>query len=373
MVKRIIYNKIVFIIKHISKKVNSAIGFFFLTLLIVACEKYDTTHNTYSVSSGVFIVCEGNYTYDNASLSFYVPGTKQVSNNVYFDANSKYLGDVAQSMIIVDTTGFIVINNSGKIAVISTKTFLNVATITGFTSPRYMQLINNGKAYVSDLYNTSITIINPQNYTVTGKIRVGKTTEQMVKYNNYVFVTNWSNQSSIQRIDCINDTLYGTLSVTFQPNSIVIDKYNKLWVLSDGGFQGESGKQVAALTKIDAASFTIENVYSFPSLQYSPSRLNINGTLDTLYFLSGGWQASTNANNGVFQMAVTANALPGHPFIYQNTKLFYGLGVDPNSSQVYVSNALDFIQPGIIYRYSPNAVLIDSFLTNVIPAYFCFK
>jgi len=344
-----------------------------ITLMVYGCEKYGVPHNNYSVSHGVFIVCEGNFTYDNASLSFYVPATKKVSNNVYLNANGKYLGDVAQSMTIIDTTGLIVVNNSGKITVISTKTFLNIATINGFTSPRYIQLINSNKAYVSDLYNTNITIINPQSYTITGSVNVGKTTEQMVKYGNMVFVTNWSFENSIQRIDCNNDTLTGTLPVTYQPNSMVLDKYNNLWVLSDGGYQGYSGKQIAALTKIDADSFKIENVYTFPSIQYSPSCLNINGTRDTLYFLSGGWQASTTANNGIFQMAVTAGALPQHPLVYQNTKLFYGLGVDPQSSQIYVSNALDFIQPGIVYRYSPNAALLDSFITSVIPSFFCFN
>ncbi len=343
-----------------------------IAYLLTGCEKYETTHNVYSVSSGVFIVCQGNFTYDNASLSFYLPATKQVSNDVYFDANNKYLGDVAQSMIIIDTVGLIVVNNSGKIAAINTKTFLNISTINGFTSPRYIQLISSNKAYVSDLYNTNITIINPQTYKITRSLPVGKTTEQMVKYGNMVFVTNWSNENSIQRIDCINDSLTGTLLVTFQPNSMVIDKYNKLWVLSDGGYQSESGKQVAALTKIDAASFTIENVYSFPTVQFSPTCLTINGTGDTLYYLSGGWQASATADNGIFQMPVTSGAIPQHPFVYQNMKIFYGLGVDPKSSQIYVSNALDFIQPGIVYRYTPQAVLVDSFRTNVIPSFFCF-
>ncbi len=344
-----------------------------LSSLTFSCEKYEPVHDNYSVISGAFIVCQGNYTYDNASLSFYVPKTKQVSNNIYFDANNKYLGDVAESMVIIDTAGFIVVNNSGKITVISTNTFKNIATINGFTSPRYIQVINSQKAYVSDLYNTNITVFNPQTLSVTRTIPVGKTTEQMVKYGNMVFVTNWSYENTVQEINSINDSLVSTLTVTFQPNSIVIDKYNKLWVLSDGGFQGESGKQVAALTKIDAATFTVEIVFTFPSIQYSPSCLNINGTLDTLYFISGGWEASKNSNNGVFQMPVTAQSLPVNPFIYENTKLFYGLGVDPKSSQVYVSNALDFIQPGIIYRYSPQAVLLDSFTTNVIPSFFCFK
>lgn len=363
----------------IHKNRNSlflTISSIFLGILVslAGCENYNEPVQNYSVTTGVFVVCQGNFTYDNASLSFYNSSSKQVFNNIYASANNnKILGDVAQSMIIQDSLGMIVLNNSGKISVISTKTFQLKYTMGGFVSPRYIQIINPNKAYVSDLYDTYITIIDPQNFTITGKISVHKTTEQMVLFGNYVFATNWSDENSVQRIDCTKDSLEGMVQVTFEPNSMVLDKNNKIWVLSDGGYQRESNRQIAALTRIDATSFTVEATYSFPSLEYSPTCLTMNNTHDTLYFLSGGWQSSASALNGIFRMSIDATELPSQPFIYQGLKLFYGLGIDPQTSQIYVANAVDFSQDGWVYRYQPNAAPIDSFKCGVIPSWFCFK
>ncbi len=348
---------------------------FMLILFGISCKKTLPPEIVeYKKSKGVFICNEGNFTYGNASLSFYEPETETVSNNIFYNANNFPLGDVCMSATIKDSLIFLVINNSGKISVINTKTFKHEATVTGLTSPRYILMISNTKAYITDLYDKNITIINPETFQKTGSVFIGNGTEQIVRYKNTAFVTGWSYNNKVYKIDIDTDKLVDSLTVTKQPNSIVLDKNNKLWVLSDGGFSGiPGGQEIPALTKIDAETFNIEKIINFPSTETSPSRLSLNGTRDTLYFINGSWGGTADTEKGIFRMSVNSENLPTAAFIPQNEKLFYGLGIDPVTSGIYVSDAKDYIQKGIIYYYKPEGTLQDSFKTDIIPSYFCFK
>ena len=75
-------------------------------------------------------------------------------------------------------------------------------------------------------------------------------------------------------------------------------------------------------------------------------------------------------------MPVNSSALPDTPFISATdgtgTKLFYSLGVNPFNSEIYVGDAIDHIQNGIVYRFSPASIPIDTFRVGIIPGFFYF-
>ena len=117
---------------------------------------------------GLFITNEGNFQYGNATLSFYNPETKEIENEVFYRANAMRLGDVAQSMIIRDGIGWVVVNNSHVVFAIDIHTFKEVGRITNFTSPRYIHFISDEKAYVTQIWDNRIFIVNPKKYEITG-------------------------------------------------------------------------------------------------------------------------------------------------------------------------------------------------------------
>ncbi len=331
---------------------------------------------------GVFIVNEGNFMYGNASLSYYKPKTGQTLNNIFYNANALPLGDVAFSMSINDSLGYIVVNNSGKIYIINIRTFRYVAKITGFTSPRYILFVNKQKAYVSDLYAKAISIVNLKTNKITGSISLNNhnpdfyqhPSEQMIKFHERVFVNAWSYDNKVLIINSLTDRLVDSVEVTKQPNSMVIDKYNKLWVLSDGGTIGSPyGQEMAALTKIDAKSLKTEAVFLFKDMAASPSNLCINNGGDSLFFLYNDWSGSAIANAGVYVMSIESKSLPVNSLIPQDEKLFYALGIDPVNSSLYVSDAIDFVRSGKVYIFRPNGLPVDTLTTGIIPGDFCFK
>ena len=177
---------------------------------------------------GLFITNEGNFMYGNASLSYYDPEKKHVENEVFARANAIKLGDVAQSMVIRNGIGWIVVNNSGVIYAIDINTFKEVGRITGFTSPRYIHFLSDEKAYVTQIWDPRIYIVNPKTYQITGYVETDMdfetgSTEQMVQYDKYVFTNCWSYQNRILVIDTETDKVCDQITVGIQPTSLVMD------------------------------------------------------------------------------------------------------------------------------------------------------
>lgn len=359
---RILYRKLK--MKHLLK-------FLPLVFILVSCMKWDYSEQVEDFEAsgnGLFIINEGNFQYGNATLSYYNPDSKEVINEVFLRANGMKLGDVAQSMTFFDNKGWIVVNNSHVIFAIDTRNFREIGRIENLTSPRYIQFINEQKAYVSQLWDNRIWIINPQKYEVTGYITVPGmemgtgSTEQMVLIDDYVYCICWSNQNTILKIDKDNDEIVEVLKVGRQPNSLVADKYSRLWIICEGRMNDESGIEAPSLYRISSDSFSIEKVFQFRK-DATPSEIQINGGGDTIYWL----------NDAVWKMSVISDRLPVEPFIESKNTKFYGLTVDPTEGDVYVADAIDYQQPGMVYRYSSSGEFIDEFYTGVTPGAFCWQ
>lgn len=345
---------------------------FCAALSLTGCMKWDygdDTEELHSSPTGLFICNEGNFQYGNATLSYYDPATNQVQNEIFIRANGMKLGDVAQSMTIYGEKGWIVVNNSHAIFAIDLNTFKEMGRIENLTSPRYIHFLSDEKAYVTQLWDNRIFIVNPKKYEITGYIPLpdmtmeSGSTEQMVQYGKYVYCNCWSYQNRIVKIDTETDQVVGQLTVGIQPTSLVLDKYGKMWTVTDGGYEGSPyGYEASSLYMIDAATFTIEKQWKF-KLGDAPSELQLNGSRVKLYWL----------NEDVWCMDVAADALPEKPFLESHDTKYYGLTVDPKNGEVYVADAIDYQQQGLIYRFSPDGLLLDEFNVGINPGAFCWK
>lgn len=60
----------------------------------------------------------------------------------------------------------------------------------------------------------------------------------MVQYGKYVYCNCWSYQNRIIKIDTETDQVVDELKVGIQPTSLVMDCNNKMWTITDGGYEG---------------------------------------------------------------------------------------------------------------------------------------
>ena len=305
----------------------------------------------------VVIGCEGNFGWGNASLSVYNSLSKTVSNNVFQSQNGIALGDVLQSTTLFDGKLFVTVNNSNAVKVLDTSNFISLGAITGLNSPRYFLGISPSKAYVSDLYSNKITIVNPTTFQVTGEINTGGWTEKMVLFDNLVFVTKKAT-NQVLIIDKVTNLITDSITVGKEPNSLVMDSQNNLWVLCSGGIN-ESTPQ---LLKIDAFNYSILSTFNFPSISESPTSLAVDSSRTNLFYL----------NNGVFKHSVGSSSLSSTAFIANGNAIFYGLGINPFNNDIYVADAIDYVQAGKVSRFSKEGTEIESFSTGIIPQDFTF-
>ena len=346
-------------------------------LSFVSCNPDNKDPEDKNIAKGLFILNEGTFTYANSSLTFYDPEADTVENNLFYRVNLAPLGDVANSMAIDENGMYIVVNNSKYIYKVDEKTLKYEAKLDGLTSPRHIMLIDENKAYLSDQESTGLWIFNPSTMQKTGFVETGNTTEKMVRVGNEVVVTNWSNfyqpetsNSTIQFVDITTDKLVDEMSVTAEPNSIVLDKDNNIWVLCSGGYMPPCEP---ALFCINPSTRQIIKRFDFAEGEY-PYSMTIDKLGENLYILNGTFGALD-----LYKMSVDDAELPVTPLVnsQQTTdnspKVFSTVVVSPENGDIYLTDVKDYMQNGDVLRYDNKGNFISKFEVGIIPGAMMFN
>lgn len=167
-----------------------SIGF---CLLFWSCKKKKETPNlSLSEFHGLFVLNEGQWTYNNATLDFYDPSQHfSRTPEVFYQVNQTPLGDVANDAILVQDTLYIVVNNSRLLYKVQMPT-LKLISQTEFpdgSSPRTFLPLSTTKAYVNSLLDNRIYILNPVSMSIVGEIPIQNFCEDLAKHGQYVFAT----------------------------------------------------------------------------------------------------------------------------------------------------------------------------------------
>ncbi len=318
------------------------------------------------LNNGVFVLNEGNFGSGNGSLSFLNLDSLKMSDDIFYTKNQRPLGDVPLSLMLRDSTIWIVVNNSGRIEVAHRQDLASVAVISGMTSPRSILPLLDGRAYVSDLASSAIHIIDMNNYAITGSISVNQPTEALLPVEGKVFAACWSNygfedhtNNKVLVIDPLTNLVVDSVMTGKEPQSMVVDKNEKLWVLCSGGWMGD---EFPTLYRINPRSLETEQIYTFDDVDSSPSSLCANGYADSLYFINGG----------IYAMSISDANLPGQPLIEPDTHLFYTLAVHPKTSEIFATDAIDYQQKGLVLRYRANGTFIAEYRAGLIPGKMTF-
>ena len=316
---------------------------------------------------GVFITSEGQFPSGSGAVSYYNRTTGQVQKDIFQQVNGVPLGNIVQSMEIFDSLAYIVVNNAKIIEIVSAGTFKSKGTIGGFTSPRYFLGINGNKAYVSDWAN-NIAVVNLATRLVIKTIPTGTGPEQMIMAGTDIYVINgggWGIDSTVTVIDTRTDMATHTIQVGKRPTGIVADGAGNVWVMCSG--QSYMGNSEGHLMRINPSTHIIDKDIPFPGTALHPERLIANKDKTILYFLYSG---------GIYQMNL-ALQFEYNVLVEKGNFNFYNLGFDPVENVIFATDALDYQQAGLTYRFNAeNGEMVNSFgvfEVGVVPGNFFFK
>ncbi|WP_347157178.1 DUF5074 domain-containing protein [Pontibacter chitinilyticus] len=364
---------------HRFRSLFIAVVFLTNSVAFTSCDdaSADASAGAYA-QDAVFISNEGSYNNSNASVSYYNRSTGQVENNIFSKQNAALvLGDVLQSISVLDDRAFLVVNNSQKMVVVNANTFKAEGEVNGLVMPRYFAALNNDKGYITEWVtysgNGRVSVVDLNTLTVTKTIEVGLNPEKLLVAAGKVYVAN-SGGKTISVINTATDELEATIEVNDGPNSLATDRNNNLWVASSGQKAynpdysvSEEGSQPGTLTRIDQATNTVASTFTFSQKAPAPTQLSSNGNHDKLYYVY---------NRKVYQLDVNASDLNTTPLIDRGDYIeygWYGFGVDPKTGYIYGGKAPDFTSNGWVVRFNPSGAPVDSFAVGIAPNGFAFR
>ncbi len=327
-----------------------------LTVILIginSCKKETTTVETENFK-GVIVVNEGQFQKSNGSIGLFKPG-----NGNYFDAfqqaNGRPLGDVVQSINLIDGKFYIIVNNSNKIEVVNQSDFKSVGTIS-VNSPRQIIKMANNKACVTQLFTNNVSIVDLSNNTVEKIININSWSENLVLIGKKIYIGTNSNYIKIIHTDSMK--LTDSIMVGSGINKFVKLTETTGAVFSTGATDWNTGNvtEKGRFSWFSNDSNKLSKSIELATGSYGGS-MTFNSTNDEFYFTFGSGLIYTVKENGT-GLAEYLNLPSGISA--------YGLNFDNVNQELYILDAGDFNTSGKCYVFDNN-IEKRSFSTGLVP------
>lgn len=323
-------------------------------------------------ADGVFILNEGGFNTNDASLSYYDFDTQSLTR----DIAGGVLGATGQDMVLVDSKLFVSVTSSSYIAVFDAETRTPLESISLFDGgnhrePRYLAA-QNGKVYVScyDRHSSSGSVlrIDADTYTVEATAKVGEFPEGIAICDNQLYVANSGGQSAtgydntVSVVDLTTFTeVLPRITVGINPYILKTDGSGNIFL----SYQGNWADVAGGFQKINTADKTVTEVGTSPK-QYFELLDGFVYYYDVDYTISDIGEkryGKYDIRTGATSTLLDAGLIDQTP---------YGVGVNPRNGDIYISDS-DFFNPGTVTIFNANGERQKQLAeTGINPSKFAF-
>lgn len=332
---------------------------------------------------GFYLLNEGNMGMNRASIDVFNYRTGNYTTDIYSERNPtvvKELGDVGNDIQIYGNKVYAVINVSNKVEVIDKWTAKRIKKID-IPNCRYIAFYKD-KAYVSS-YAGPVAIdpnaeigfvaeIDTTSLEIKRKVTVGYQPEQMVVHNGKLYVANSGGyrvpnyDHTVSVIDLETFTEIKKIDVGINLYGMQIDSRGDIYVSSRGDYYNTPSNLFVIDTKTDEKKMQLD----IPALGMCMDD-------DLLYFYSVSWSYLTNSNKVTYGIMDTkTKKIISDKIITDGTDkqimIPYGLQVNPETKEIYITDAQNYVVTGYIYCFTPEGKLKWKTTAGNIPAHIAF-
>lgn len=331
---------------------------------------------------GMFVLNEGNMGSNKCTLDFLDFRSGFYTHNIYPERNPevvKELGDVGNDLQVYGNRLYAVINCSHYVEVMDVRTAQHIGSVN-VTNCRYIVFAGD-KAYVSSYAGPvqidpnarpgKIVEFDVNTLQITREV-VGYQPEEMVIKDGLLYVANSGGyrfpnyDRTVSVVDLGTFEVVNTIDVAINLHRMKLAPDGLIYVSSRGDYYG---------TKSDVFVIDPEAQRVVGRLGVAASEMCMDG--DELYLISVEWSYVSGKNEIRYTLYDTRKReiLPRN-FITDGTEkdisIPYGLGVNPETKEIFVSDATNYVTPGYLYCFSPEGKLKWKVRTGDIPAHFAF-
>ena len=333
--------------------------------------------------TGFYQLNEGNMGMNRATIDYFDYTTGYYTRDIFSERNPtivKELGDVGNDIKIYGNKVYAVINCSNYIEVFDVHTAIHVKEIR-VPNCRYMAF-NGGKAYISS-YSGPVGInpnaekgfvaeIDTVTLELTRKVEVGYQPDEIAVYDGKLYVANSGGyrvpnyDRTVSVIDLETFKEIKKIDVGINLHRIKIDKRGYLYVSSRGDYYDTPPN----LYVIDTRT---EKVVKETGIPVSDMWLDD----DLLYYYSVAYNKYTGGNEITYGILDTRTMEQiSDKVITDGTDrdilIPYGIAVNPETKEIFISDAQNYVVTGYVYCYSPEGRLKWRTEGGNIPGHFAF-
>ena len=332
---------------------------------------------------GFYQLNEGNMGTNGASLDYFVYTTGYYTRDIFSERNPdivKELGDVGNDIQVYGQKVYAIINVSNLVVVFDVRTARKLKEIE-IPNCRYLAF-HDGKAYVSS-YAGPVQIdpnaekglvaeIDTVTLKLTRKVTVGYQPEEMIVHEGKLYVANSGGyrapnyDRTVSVVDLETFVEKKKIDVAINLYRMAIDKRGDIYVSSRGDYKNTSPN----LYVIDSRTDEVKQCLDIPV-----GGMCMSG--DSLYYYSVAYSMSSGGNRVTYGILDTRTKKEITDRIItdgtdKEIMIPYGLAINPETKEILMSDAQNYVVTGFVYCFSPEGRLRWKTQGGNIPGHFAF-